>query len=135
MVRLSATAIRCLPSEPTMYNQRILSVTQVARYLRQLLDYDEALSDVWISGEVSNFTRSQAGHLYFTLKDQDAQLRCVFFRRGAPRLPFGNGDAVLAHGRVSFYDAAGALQLYVDLVQPAGGGVVARAVEEVPGRP
>jgi exodeoxyribonuclease VII large subunit len=99
-------------------------VSWLARYLKELIESDLRLSNIWVEGEVSNLTRSSAGHLYFTLKDEGAQLRGVMFRRpdrvGAP---VENGAQVLAHGNVSFYEARGDLQLIVDFVQPAGIGV------------
>jgi exodeoxyribonuclease VII large subunit len=76
-----------------------------------------------VDGEVSNLTRSSAGHQYFTLKDEEAQLRCVMFRRADGGAPVENGAQVLAHGNVSFYEVRGDLQLIVDFVQPAGVGV------------
>ena len=70
----------------------IYSVAQVARYLRELLEEDPQLNDLWIAGEVSNLTTSQAGHIYFTLKDPTAQLRCVMFRNN------NAGSRLLANG-------------------------------------
>jgi exodeoxyribonuclease VII large subunit len=98
-------------------------VSWLAHYLRELIESDLRLSNIWVEGEVSNFTRSSAGHQYFTLKDEEAQLRCVMFRRSSGGEPIENGAQVLAHGNVSFYEARGDLQLIVDFVQPAGVGV------------
>lgn len=102
---------------------QILSVSQVNAYLRELLETDRYLSDLWVSGEVSNLSRPVSGHVYFTLKDEYSQLRCVLFRRlsfnGAD---FQAGMKIVAHGRVSIYESSGALQLYVDFVQPEGLG-------------
>ncbi|MDO8612650.1 MAG: exodeoxyribonuclease VII large subunit, partial [Dehalococcoidia bacterium] len=99
-------------------------VSWLARYLKELVESDLRLSNIWVDGEVSNLSRPASGHLYFTLKDEEAQLRCVMFRRpdrvGAP---VENGAQVLAHGNVSFYEARGDLQLIVDFVQAAGVGV------------
>ncbi|MFQ5925378.1 MAG: exodeoxyribonuclease VII large subunit [Dehalococcoidia bacterium] len=103
---------------------KIYSVAEVTGYLRELLETDSLLADLWISGEVSNLSESAAGHLYFTLKDEASQLRCVLFRRGRLALPLENGVAVAAHGRISIYEVAGALQFYVDLVQPEGIGIL-----------
>ncbi len=101
----------------------IYQVSQVATYLRELLETDAHLVDLWVEGEVSNLSRSPAGHTYFTLKDEAAQLRCVMFGRKHTGTPFDNGTQVAAHGRVSFYEARGDLQLIVDFVQPAGVGI------------
>ena len=102
---------------------KIYSVAEVNRYLRETLEADSLLADIWVGGEISNYTQSTAGHLYFTLKDQASQLRCVFFR---PKVAVSleNGIAVVTHGRVSIYEVTGALQLYVDQVQPEGLGVL-----------
>ncbi len=98
-------------------------VSWLARYLKELIDSDLRLSNIWVDGEVSNLTRSSAGHQYFTLRDEEAQLRCVMFRRANGGAPIENGAQVLAHGNVSFYEVRGDLQLIVDFVQPAGVGV------------
>ena len=102
---------------------KIHSVAELTRYLREVLEADSLLADIWVSGEVSNLTESAAGHLYFTLKDETSQLRCVFFR---PKLAITleNGAAVVTHGRISIYEVSGALQLYVDLVQLEGVGIL-----------
>jgi exodeoxyribonuclease VII large subunit len=102
---------------------QVYSVSQVTGYLRERLEADSMLADLWISGEVSNLSESAAGHLYFTLKDEASQLRCVFFRP-RPAISLENGTAVVAHGRVSLYEVSGTLQFYVDLVQPAGVGIL-----------
>lgn len=106
---------------------QIFEVGQVTQYIRQLMEYDENLADLWVHGEISNFSRSPSGHTYFTLKDGHCQLRCAFFRssnRRTPGIDLRNGLSVLAHGRVSFYEAQGACQLYVDTVQPEGVGLL-----------
>ncbi len=101
----------------------IFSVAQVARYLRELLEADQQLDDLWIAGEVSNLTTSQAGHVYFTLKDSTAQLRCVMFRNSntGSRL-LANGALVVAHAHVSFYEARGEVSVISDAVMPEGTG-------------
>jgi exodeoxyribonuclease VII large subunit len=89
-----------------------------------LLDGDFTLQDLWVEGEVSNFRVTTSGHAYFTLKDNQASLRCVMWRSDVQQqdvLP-QDGQSVLAHGRVSVYEAAGAYQLYVDHLQLAGMG-------------
>ena len=101
-----------------------MTVTQVTRYVKSLLDGDYALQDLWVEGEVSNFKVTASGHAYFTLKDSEASLRCVMWRSDVRRqdmLP-QDGQSVLAHGRVSVYEVAGAYQLYVDHLQPVGLG-------------
>ncbi|MFQ5879182.1 MAG: exodeoxyribonuclease VII large subunit [Dehalococcoidia bacterium] len=103
----------------------IYQVSQVATYLKELLASDLHLADLWIEGEVSNLSRSSAGHTYFTLKDERAQVRCVMFRDAGPGADaLENGAQVVAHGRVSFYEVRGDLQFYVDYVHAAGVGVL-----------
>jgi len=104
----------------------VLTVSEVTRYIRDILESDLLLRDLWIRGEVSNFSRSTAGHIYFTLKDEEASIRCVLWRDVAEEqthLP-ADGQAFILHGRVSVYEVQGAYQFYVDLVQPAGVGTL-----------
>lgn len=102
---------------------QVLSVSGLATYLRAALESDPILQDCWIAGEASNLSRPSSGHVYFSLKDGSAQLRCVLFRTYVGRNPrFENGDAIVLHGRVSFYDVSGQLQVYADVVQPEGVG-------------
>jgi exodeoxyribonuclease VII large subunit len=103
---------------------QIHSVAEVTGYLRGLLEADDLLTDIWVSGEVSSLSESAAGHLYFTLKDEASQLRCVLFNRARLPVAIENGMAVVAHGRISIYEVTGALQLYVDTVQPEGMGLL-----------
>lgn len=112
---------------------RILDVGQVTAYIKDLFDGDPILQDVWIRGEISNFSRSSAGHIYFSLKADGAQIRCVLFRGNARWLTFqpDNGDAILAHGNVSVYETSGQYQLYVDLIQPEGTGILQLQFEEL----
>lgn len=110
---------------------RILSITDLTAYLRDVLDADPVLSDVWIEGEVSNWSRASSGHCYWTLKEGDAQMRAVCWRQSAMRQPSlpCNGDHVLVHGRVSFWEGSGQVQVYVDLIRPAGIGILHAQVE------
>src|SRR5579859_2228851 len=103
---------------------QVYTVGEVNQYLKGLFVTDPLLVDVWISGEVSNLVRSTAGHTYWTLKEPTAQLRCVMFKRESlwQNVRLENGKSVLAHGRVDVYEAAGAYQLYVDLVEEQGLG-------------
>lgn len=102
------------------------SVTDLTRYLRELLEDDEVLQDVWVQGEVSNLSRPSSGHLYFTLKDSSAALRCVMWRNNAMRLKSlpHDGDAIEAHGAISVYETGGQYQLYADVLRPAGEGAL-----------
>ncbi|HEX9090509.1 MAG TPA: exodeoxyribonuclease VII large subunit [Anaerolineales bacterium] len=102
------------------------TVTDLTRYLRELLESDELLQDVWVQGEVSNISHPASGHLYFTLKDSSASLRCVMWRNAAARQNFipRDGDAIEVHGAISVYEAGGQYQLYADLFRPAGEGAL-----------
>lgn len=103
------------------------SVTELTRYLRRLLEGDEQLKDVWVQGEISNFSRPASGHLYFTLKDSGASLRCVMWKGDALRtrgMPLGDGLSVEAHGKIGVYEPSGQYQLIVDLLRPAGEGAL-----------
>ncbi|MBI3964050.1 MAG: exodeoxyribonuclease VII large subunit [Chloroflexi bacterium] len=112
---------------------QILTVGDVNSAVKELLESDPDLQDLWLEGEVSNASRSPAGHLYFTLKDGSSQLRCVMFRGqlAYQRLVPQNGLAIVAHGRISVYEPQGAYQLYVDLVQPQGVGLLHLQFEQL----
>ncbi len=101
-----------------------VSVSDITRYLRQLMESDEVLQDVWVEGEISNLARPVSGHIYFSIKDQSASLKCVIWKSAALRIKVAlqNGMAVEAHGYISVYEPAGQYQLYVDSVRPAGEG-------------
>lgn len=117
----------------SLQTPHVLSVELLTSYLRALMEEDAILSDVWVRGEVTNFSRSAAGHCYFSLSSEGSQLRCVLFRgsqRGLLALP-RNGDVVLAHGRVSVYEASGQYQLYVDNIAPEGTGLLQLQFEEL----
>jgi exodeoxyribonuclease VII large subunit len=103
---------------------RALGVSDLTRYLRQLLEGDEILQDIWVLGEISNLSRPSSGHIYFTLKDETAALRCVIWRSTNFKLKQGlqNGAAVEAHGHISLYERDGTYQLYVDGIRIAGEG-------------
>jgi len=110
----------------SFHSPTIFSISALLRYLRELLETDEVLQDIWVRGEVSNFSQPRSGHLYFTLKDSEAQMRCVMWKNMALRLGFAprDGMAVEAHGSMSVYEAGGTLQLYVDTLRPAGEGAL-----------
>lgn len=113
-------------SQLSLFSAPLWSVSDLTRYLRDLLESDDLLQDLWVRGEVSNLSRPGSGHLYFTLKDNASALKCVMWRNVAIRLPFTlrDGQAVEVHGNLSIYDAAGQYQLYADIIRPAGEGVL-----------
>ena len=104
----------------------VWSVADLNRYLRQLLESDYRLQDLWVSGEISNLSRPASGHIYFTLKDAQATLRCVMWRSEVIRRSFlpRDGQAVEVHGQISIYEAGGQYQLYADTIRPAGEGAL-----------
>lgn len=117
-----------------MQNTLVLSVSQLNRYIKMNLDADENLANIFISGEISNFTNHyRTGHLYFTLKDDSAAVRAVMFNSSAKRLKFmpEDGMKVISRGRVSVYEASGQYQLYVDDMQPDGVGALNLAYEQL----
>jgi len=109
-----------------LFQSLMWTVAELTRYVRDLFEGDDNLQDVWVEGEVSNFSRPSSGHLYFTLKDASASLRCVMWRSAVGRqtlLP-RDGDAVQVHGSMSVYEAGGQYQLYADLIRPVGEGAL-----------
>ncbi len=109
-------------SEP----ENVLTVTDVNRHVKRNIESDPGLNDVWIKGEISNFTHHASGHMYFSLKDKNAQIRCVMFSRfaGTLREKPKAGAEVLAYGSVSVYEKRGEYQLYIRYMQPAGMGAL-----------
>ena len=114
-------------------DQTAWTVGELTGYIKELFEIDFRLQDIEVEGEISNFTHARSGHLYFTLKDDQAQIKCVMWRSSAQRLTFRpqEGDAVVAHGRVSVYESGGVYQLYADRLEPAGRGDLALAFERL----
>ncbi|MDD5467671.1 MAG: exodeoxyribonuclease VII large subunit [Anaerolineales bacterium] len=112
------------------------TVSDLTVYLRNYIEQNDALQDVWVLGEVSNLSRPASGHLYFTLKDASAALRCVMWRSTARLqewLP-ADGDAAEVHGNLSIYEAGGQYQLYADQIRPAGAGLLYQRFLELKAR-
>ena len=109
----------------------IYPVHAVTRYLRELLDRDRHLADLWVAGEVSGLTRAASGHIYFTLKDDRSALRCVFFRNrsAGQRDRVESGVSLVVHGSLSLYEPRGEISFIVDFVQPEGTGALAAEFE------
>ncbi len=107
-----------------LFDPAYYTVSEITAQIQATLEADPMLQDLWLAGQVSNYTRSTAGHVYLTLKDADAQIRCVMWRSQVLRqayLPV-SGDEVLIHGHVSVYAAGGNYQFYMDAIQPKGIG-------------
>jgi exodeoxyribonuclease VII large subunit len=107
------------------------SVGELATALRGV--FTEYFRDIWVAGEISGVKLYPSGHYYFTLKDEDAQMRCVCFKTAARYLKFKpqDGVAVLARARVDLYDARGDLQLVVEAIEPQGHGALQLAFEQL----
>lgn len=112
---------------------KTMTVTELTTYIKQLVDSDMLLSNVWITGEISNYKFHTSGHMYFSLKDQGAVIKCVMFRTQNSRLKFRpeEGMRVIARGYVSVYPQGGSYQLYVDAMQPDGTGALYMAFEQL----
>ena len=106
-----------------------ITVSQLNRQVKTLLE--QGLARLWIEGEISNLAKPASGHLYFSLKDDSAQIRAAFFRQRqrGPTIGLKNGDQVVAFGRVSLYEPRGDYQLIVEQVEPAGEGALKRQFE------
>ena len=111
----------------------VLSISQINEYIRGLMDRDAALSSVYVRGEISNYKVYPSGHHYFTLKDENAALKCVMFRSSTVRLRFRpeNGMKVIAGGKISVYPRDGAYQLYCTAMISDGVGDLHIAFEQL----
>ncbi len=112
---------------------KILTVSEVNGYTKSLLDEDMLLSDIFVSGEISNLKRHTSGHMYFTLKDAKGQLSAAMFKWQCQYLRFApaNGMRVVAHGKVTLYEAGGQYQMVVSALQPDGIGALYAAYEQL----
>jgi exodeoxyribonuclease VII large subunit len=114
--------------QPTLFSQNVQqwTVSKLTFFIRKLLEENEVLQDVWVQGEISNLSRPASGHIYFTLKDSSAALRCVMWKTSAARLgiPLQDGKAVEVHGRIGIYEVSGQYQLYADQIRPVGEGAL-----------
>lgn len=117
-----------------MYNKsKIFSVKELNQYIKNLLDGDSLLSNIWVKGEISNFKLHSSGHMYFTLKDQQGLIKSVMFRSHGQRLKFrpSHGMQVLALGYISVYERDGLYQFYVQEMFPEGIGSLNLAYEQL----
>ena len=110
--------------QPTLFETPMLSVSDFTRRVRRLIEGDPSLSNVWVQAEVSNFSRPASGHLYFTLKDSGASLKCVMWKSDVKKLhglDLQDGMAVEVHGKAAVYEPSGQYQLIVDMIQVGSG--------------
>ncbi|RED61648.1 exodeoxyribonuclease VII large subunit [Cohnella lupini] len=112
---------------------RALSIRDVNRLIKMKLEGDSGLQDIWLRGEISNFTFHSSGHMYFTLKDEGSRLKCIMFASYNQRLPFApkDGMKVLARGGISVYERDGQYQFYATAMQPDGIGSLYLAFEQL----
>lgn len=112
----------------------ILTITQLTRQVRDLLE--GRFPELWVEGEISNLTAPQSGHIYFTLKDEQSQVRAVLFRSSQRNLRFTlqHGMLVICRGRISVYEPRGEYQVIVEYVEPKGAGALQKAFEELKAR-
>lgn len=112
--------------QPPLFSSIHLTVSQITFHIRRQLESDLTLQDVWVEGEISNLSRPASGHIYFTLEDKTASLRCLMWKTDAARLRLNlrDGMAVEAHGKIAVYEPQGQYQLVANIVQPKGEGVL-----------
>ena len=117
-------------------NAEIFSVTMLNEYIKNIFESNRTLSSVTVRGEISNFTNHRSGHLYFSLKDSDGQIRAVMFCSRAQGLKFmpESGMKVIVHGSVTVYPRDGSYQIYVSSMQPDGIGALYLAYEQMKAR-
>ena len=112
--------------QSTLFTPQQWTVSKLTFYIRKLLEENEILQDVWVQGEISNLSRPASGHVYFTLKDSSAALKCVMWKMSAARLrlPLQNGMEVEVHGKIGIYEVSGQYQLYADQIRSVGEGAL-----------
>src|SRR3989338_4507395 len=111
--------------------KRIYSVSELTRYIRVIIE--DSFPGIWVEGEISNFTLHSSGHIYFSLRDANAVLKCAFFRRANEKLKFRlkNGMKVICFGSISVYEARGDYQLIVEEIEPKGIGALQLQFEQL----
>ncbi|HXQ34496.1 MAG TPA: exodeoxyribonuclease VII large subunit [Anaerolineales bacterium] len=112
--------------QPNLFSTQQWTVSRLTFYIRKLLEENEVLQDVWVQGEISNLSRPASGHVYFTLKDSSAALKCVMWKTSAARLGLAlqDGMAIEVHGRIGIYEVSGQYQLYADQIRSVGEGAL-----------
>lgn len=113
--------------------QTIFTLSRLTGMVKNIIERQAELQNIWVDGEISNLTIARSGHAYFSLKDAESQFRCVMWRSAVQRqkMPLREGDQVLVHGSVTMYAPRGELQLQVNLVQPQGTGLLQLQLEEL----
>jgi len=118
------------------FDAQVLSVGELTRCIRGVLEAEDLFRDVWVRGEISNLTRHSSGHVYFCLKDESALIRCVIWssNAGSIRSQVADGMCVMVRGRVSLYEKQGQYQLVLSDVRPDGAGALYVAYEQLKAR-
>ncbi|GCL70582.1 exodeoxyribonuclease VII large subunit [Paenibacillus naphthalenovorans] len=116
-----------------MKDKQVYSIKDLNRLVKMLLEGNDRLQNVWVRGEISNFTHHTSGHMYFSLKDADSRLKCIMFASYNQKLAFipREGAKVLACGNISVYERDGQYQFYVTQMQPDGIGSLFMAFEQL----
>src|SRR4030042_1725287 len=119
-----------------LWQRRVMTVAELTQQVKRLLEADPLLSAVLVRGEISSLRQPLSGHMYFTLKDESASVRCVMFRGASSRLRFQpyDGLAVDVFGHISVYPRDGQYQLYAEELRPAGLGDLHLAFEQLKAR-
>ena len=117
--------------DPDINKDEIYSISQLNALTREVIEHH--FPRVWVEGEISNFARPASGHMYFTLKDAAAQVRCAMFRMKNKQLRFTpkDGIRILAHVKVGFYEARGEFQLLIEHMEETGDGALQRKFEQL----
>ena len=117
--------------EFSMPTRTVHSVSEITNSLKKLIEQHPPFKRVWVQGQVSNYNRSGAGHIYFTLKDENSQISCALFRQSAERIHFlpSDGEEVMVQGKLGIYTARGEYQIVVYRIEPVGIGALQRAFE------
>ncbi|MDY6966380.1 MAG: exodeoxyribonuclease VII large subunit [Halobacteriota archaeon] len=120
------------PDSDELQKPHVFTVQELTRYIKKRLENDPQLNNVWVKGEISNFKHHSSGHMYFTIKDEASQLRCVIFKENAPlKFELEDGMKILARGNVGVYERRGDYQFYIFEVQPEGIGALHVAFEQL----
>ena len=119
--------------EFSMPTKTVHSVSEITNLLKRLIEQHPPFKNMWVQGQVSNYSRPGSGHIYFTLKDEQNQINCVIWRSSATRLPFlpKHGEEIRAQGKINVYGPQGKYQITVSKVEPIGIGALQRAFEEL----
>ncbi len=114
-------------------SSRIIQVGSLASYLKDLIDSDEVLQDMWVEGEVSSFTVAASGHAYFAIKDDQSAIDCVMWKTARARQSFQPrvGDKIVVHGAATVYERTTRLQIRADVLYPAGAGILQLQLEQL----